>query len=171
MARAGVAHVSLLMAAIGLPTGASSLPSAGSSGASSTPPASSSPLALGRLSDIVTAFVVVGSIAAAILSHVHAFGWAPDALIDLFGVAAFGAVLGRASGIGSALAAGATTLSTAQAATLGTLNANTASLVARADLNTAMAEAAHRRLDALGAPPAPLDSTPLTVGHPAEPPS
>ena len=147
----------LMMAAIGLPT-----PAGNGNGSSS----GSGTLPLGRLTDIVTAVIVVGSWLVALASHVHALGWTPDPLIDLFATISFGAVIGRASGIGSALASSAGQLSSTQAAALDTLNKNTDQLVARAELNTALTMAAHDRLDALKAPAAKVDSTGLTVGNP-----
>jgi hypothetical protein len=126
------------------------------------PPNGAAPAQLGRFADWITAGVIAATIGIALFSQVGAFGWHSTPLIDLFATISIGAVLGRAGGI----IVGQAQLGPAQTAALETINTNTRSLVARAELNTAIAEAAHRRLDAIAAPAAPVDHTGMFAGSP-----
>lgn len=132
------------MAAVGMPPPAAN---------GSATPASG----LGRFADYVVPVVVLVVLMAAIAAHLHLGGAEPDTFLDAIALVAIGQVFGRAQGV----QVGATA---AQAAALDAVNSNTRELVKRADLNTALAAAAHERLDKLGAPAAPLDHTGVQVG-------
>lgn len=101
---------------------------------------------LGRFSGVITAGVTVMALAFAFLTHVGAFGWAPDPFIDLVASIAVGVVFGRGSGIIEGQAA-----STSQAGEL-------------ASMSTKLALAAHDRLDKINAPAVPLDHSTVNIG-------
>lgn len=120
--------------------------------------AGAAPGTLGRFTDYLVPVITVFLIVAAVLSHLGVVG-APDVFIDGAALLALGQVFGRAQGV----VAGQTQ---AAAALADQVNLNTQQLVKRADLNTDLAEAAHRRLDAIAAPPANLDHTGIQIGNP-----
>ena len=106
---------------------------------------------LGRFADIVTALVSVFAIAAAILSHLGLAG-VPNSFVDTIALVAVGVLYGTARGY-----------------TAGK-DDTTVALAERGNLNTALALAAHERLDKIQAPATTLqmDATGLPIGNPAD---
>lgn len=112
----------------------------------SSAPAPASPL--GRYADFVTAIVSVVVIMAAIASRMGI--GTPDPFTDSIALIAIGVLYGTARGVSAGQ------------------QAITTQLADRGNLNTELALAAHKRLDAVNAPPAPLNSTGLKVGDPPD---
>lgn len=112
-------------------------------GAAIAPPAGTgSPL--GRFADVVTALVSVFVIVADVYARMNGI---QDSQLDTFAILAIGILYGGARGIQAGHAQ------------------STSELTMRANLNTELALAAHRRLDDMKAPAAALNHTGLAVGQ------
>lgn len=111
-------------------------------------PAPTSPL--GRYADFVTAAMSVLVIAAAVLAHLSILGES-DPFLDSVALVAIGVLYGTARGVQAGQSAQASDLAN------------------RANLNTELALAAHRRLDDMNAASAPINHSGLRIGTPADP--